>query len=116
MLHKHDKCRGITLFRWFRLNIELWYCPPNYSIRMHRHAHFDGEVLLLVASCWVRKYSSKAPDTIRESDSLFTWFSVPRNVVHWVDTKGSKWIPTIFINVEKWTVKPTTAADDFVSQ
>ena len=111
MIHKHDKAIGITTWRWNYFRIVLWYMPPKFNVEKHMHTDFSGELMLLVASIWVRKIKD---GIMQEADNLFRWYSVPVGCIHWADSKGSSWIPTIFINKESWNKKPTSAAANFI--
>ncbi len=47
MFHKKDSCWGVTLFRWGRRKLELWFVPRDYACVEHVHHDSDGEFFVV---------------------------------------------------------------------
>jgi quercetin dioxygenase-like cupin family protein len=110
ILHRHKDCRGITLLRHGRINIELWYVPAGQNIEPHSHKNFSSSIFILLGkglSCKIKE------GVVKKTNEVRRLFSFSRDTVHWFESE-SKRIPTIFINVEKWNGEPTSACKDFV--
>jgi hypothetical protein len=114
IIHRHregDKTLlGITLWRWEKFQVELWICPPNFSVGEHVHHEMDGEIVLLIGNVNLCK---RVNGEIKSTGRHFKKLSVPRNTPHFFTQKSSRRIPTVFINMERWVTKPTSASVDF---
>ena len=47
MFHKKDSCWGVTLFRFGRRKLELWFVPRDYACVEHVHKDSDGEFFVV---------------------------------------------------------------------
>lgn len=124
LFHKRDVCRGLTLFRWKQLLVELWICPAGYEIEMHSHPHLDAELIPVWGWC---EFFRQPPPVERPNGwhvappesiacSPRRWFrkhTVPMGWVHWFKVATRSRL--IFINIERWQAGhvPTSAAIDF---
>lgn len=46
---RYGPCIGITIWRWGRFKIELWWAPADFAPEEHTHENSDGEFLILWA-------------------------------------------------------------------
>lgn len=46
---RYGPCIGVTLFRWRRFKIELWYAPADFATPEHTHENSSSEFLILYA-------------------------------------------------------------------
>lgn len=108
---KGRTCHGLTLWRGRRTLIELWVCPTNFSVGEHTHEKFDGHITLLVGQVVLCKRVEGAERSTRR---MFKSHSIPAGTPHWFRPSTPRaWLPTVFINVERWRTEPTSAAVDF---
>jgi len=110
LFNRYKKCFGVTLWRWNRTQVELWICPPNHSVGKHYHTDIDGRLMFL---CGNVNLCGVCEGLLKKKSAKFKWHNVPAMMVHWFEPLDSKWIPTVFINVEKWHSNPTSAAINF---
>lgn len=45
--NRKDRCIGLTLFRFGRRKLELWFVPANYACVEHTHKDSDGEFFVV---------------------------------------------------------------------
>lgn len=103
-------CRGITLFKWNNLQLELWMCPPNFSVGEHVHHEFDGNIILLIGNVELCK---RVNGVVKSTGKHFRMLSIPRDMPHFFKAKSGLKIPTVFVNIERWKSPPTSGAIDF---
>lgn len=107
ILHFRD-IFGLRLFRLGRFQVELWVVPAHSSIPAHYHRFCDSHIIHLWGKAWFMvDYRCKFLHT-------FTGFwskEIPRNINHAAVTQDQR---LIFLNIETWHEKPTSAATDFV--
>lgn len=115
LIKRYESCIGLSLPAIGRWKIEFWYAAPGYSIRPHIHPREDIKLCLLFGHN-VRFHRKKSGYLLGESflarfkdiGKMFTinaWDEHSFEVSNW---------PLLFMNIEKWSVKPTSAAEDFV--
>lgn len=101
MIARYGPCWGLTLFRWGRLKVELWFSPADYSPLEHTHDDSDGEFMVLwsrnreiyrlingqreayianTPEVWGRWFSVRAgtPHSFGKGDSCMVWLCVER--------------------------------------
>jgi len=107
IVRRHNRCVGLTLFRWGRKKLEIWFCPRNEEIEPHRHEHIDSMIYLLAG----RMHGRIAE--VRGLVELWRGYPVPAGTVHTATTDS----PCIFANWETWIgdVPVTSAAEDFTA-
>lgn len=108
MFHLFKKTFGLTLFRYSKTQIEIWYVLPSHTIPSHFHECIDSTIIHLFGSCifW------RNTDFLRLK--IFSWrkIKIPRFVVHSA-VAGKCGI--IFINVEKvYDNSKLSAAQDLI--
>ena len=115
ILNRYDSCRGLTLFKWGQLRVEVWYCPAGYTIIEHSHPSEDVELMYVFGSTTF--YRRDIRDDKVESVKcgikyLFRKFSVRFFHSHWFSVGR---LPLIFINFQRFLPgnKPVSAAIDF---
>jgi hypothetical protein len=97
-------CIGYRLIRIFKIQLELWICPPHSCIKPHIHPDLDSYVMHIWGRSFVRRKTSMK---ILPFFSFFRIYKIPRNVVH-SSSNFNNWF--IFLNIERWYSKPTSAA------
>jgi hypothetical protein len=108
-MHRHNGCIGITLFRFGRRQLEVWYCPGGEVIKTHCHEKIDSTLIIL---------AGEMEGTIGSRTGKTGWydflrrFRVPRGVLHSAKITGRF---CIFANYERWTGRPSSAAVDFTA-
>lgn len=101
---RHLNNFGFKLCAFGNAQVELWICfsdiPPHY------HASMDSRIVWLLGSMsGTRANRTKRfgwRDTLRS-------FKVPAGVYHHATCSPF----AVFLNIEKWTTQPTSAAVDF---
>lgn len=112
-IHRYERCFILTFLTFGKWQLELVYAPKNYRIR--EHSHDQQSIKLIPIFChnirfWRRKrndvLSTSFQATFRHIGRVFT---INAGDYHYFEC--SNW-PLVFINVEKWNTKPTSAAVD----
>ena len=112
---RYGPCVGLTVFRWFRFKVELWYAPAAYAPPPHRHDNSSTEFTILWARnrrIWrmvgghVDAYTANTPGVWGK------FLSVRAGTIHAFDHGDSC---MIWLAFEKWNpgVKVTSVAEDF---
>lgn len=109
MIRRHNRCRGIRLWKWGRFQIEVWFCPKGEVIETHAHQHIDSKIIVLYGGMWGSIGNRVG------SPRRFKAFEVPAGVRH--GAAISDYQCCIFANVERWKngVDVTSAAEDFTA-
>lgn len=103
MISRFQKCIGLTLWRWNRFQVELWFCPKGERIPDHCHSNIDSTIVHLFGSCF-----GHINNDFRTILGLPKSWNIPAGVVHGA-VVGGCWV---FLNVERWNGNPTSAAKD----
>lgn len=114
LFNKYEGCRGITIFRGKKRNIEVWYCPSNYTIPEHSHPKEDIELMFIFGHC---KFYRRNPDgdyvsAVMRPFNVGRTFSIPAGFYHYF----TSWkLPLIFVNFSTFIKGyiPRSAVDDF---
>lgn len=114
LIRRYESCIGLSLPSIGRWKLELWFAPSGYQIQPHSHDNVDIWLYLLFGEriCFFRR---------RKNDTNWQefqgrWyhigrrFTIRRGVLHYFHVSR---FPLIFLNVEKWYSKPTSASEDF---
>lgn len=115
MIARYGPCIGITIFRWFRWKVELWYAPANYSTPEHAHDDSSGEFTILFARnrrIW-RRIGERIDSYVANVPAVWGRFlSVRAGTPHGFDAGDSCMIWLCF---ETWRpgAKVTSVAKDF---
>lgn len=108
----YDKsCFGITLFKWGKFKLELWFIKAGYKIIPHSHpkehielTHIFGHAeFFQIHQGYRRSFKASFRDIGRT-------FSIYPGDIHWFNVSK---FPLVFLNKEYWLTKPTSAAIDF---
>lgn len=107
MISRFQRCVGFRLFRLFRWQLEIWCCPKGEVIPLHVHEHCDSRI-----THWVGNVEWMMGDKRRTlSINNIGWTRhVPAGAVHGAKVHSF----SIFTNLEKWTGRPSSAAEDFL--
>ncbi len=116
MIARYGPCWGITLFRWFRWKLELWYAPAWFATPEHTHENSDGEFTILWSRYRriYRKVHDRTDDYIAMHPYCWgKWLSVRAGTPHAFESGDSC---MIWLCWQTWKkgVKVTSPADDFV--
>lgn len=109
----YESCIGLSLPSIGRWKIEFWWAPPGYSIKPHTHDNEDIELFFLFGhNC--RFHRLEKGHLLGESflarfKHFGKHFSIRAGTIHSFDV--SNW-PLLFMNIEKWHTKPTSASED----
>jgi hypothetical protein len=115
MLKRYERCIGLSFPAIGRFKIEIWFCPPGYTIREHTHPNEDIKLILLfghqVKFHRRKKGESDNCSFMARFRHIGRVFTINAGDAHFFEV--SKW-PLVFMNVEKWKdgVTPTSASDD----
>lgn len=105
---RFQNCRGVRLFRLGSWQAEVWYCPAGEVIPPHHHEHIDSRIVYLAGQMiFVRDSAVKLMSRWRDR---FKFLRVRPNQLHYAAVTGRF---GLFLNLEHWTGKPTSAAVDF---
>lgn len=115
MIARYGPCWGLTLWRWGRRKVELWYAPADYATPEHTHEDSDSEFLILwarnrviyrVVNCMIESYVAHTPGVWGK------WLSVRAGTPHAFKTGTSC---LIWISSQTWKpgVTVTSVAEDF---
>lgn len=119
---RYEGALGITLWRWNRKKVEIWFAKKDYSPQEHAHDGCDGEFMVLYSknrriyrktmgdkpewssdyNCWMipRFEIHEGDEYIANTPQVWgKWLTVPAGVPHKFDTGDSC---MIWLVVEKW--------------
>lgn len=106
MIERFGRIVGLKLFRFRNRQVELWFCPKGERIPLHFHEAIDSHLVFLFGRMfWTSDGRSKE---LSWRNFLFNWI-IPANVAHGAVVTG---LCGVFMNIEKWTAEPTSAAKD----
>lgn len=114
MIFKHyESCRGISFPSFGNWKLEIWFCKPGYTIREHTHAQEDIKLIFLFGH-YVKFHRRKKNEFLGESflariKDIGRIFTINAGDAHYFEV--SNW-PLVFLNIEKWHCKPTSASED----
>lgn len=119
LFNRHERCYGLTLFRAFQWNVEIWVCLPGYEIKPHSHPNEHVELMYLFGrTTFYRINVNDVNNLFTESftpckKNIFKTFTISPGTIHWF--KVSTW-PLVFINFARFLDghKPVSAAKDFI--
>ena len=108
MIHRHDKCIGITLWKWGHFQIELWCVPSMETIESHCHPSIDSTLIFLFGRMFGR--IGERQGWVSNADCLRR-FAIPAGIEHSATTAKF----TAFLNIERWRAgsNVTSASVDF---
>jgi mannose-6-phosphate isomerase-like protein (cupin superfamily) len=105
VIRKHNRCRGIRVWKWNSFQIEVWFLPKGEWIEPHVHNRIDSRIVLLFGHMTGR--------IGRDTGYAKPWkaYQVPAGMLHSATADTF----CIFANVERWQGEPTSAAEDFTA-
>lgn len=114
MIARYGPCVGLTLFKWGRTKVELWYAPASYAVPEHTHNDSDGEFTVLWSKNReiYRVIDGKRQSYIATTPQIWgRWLSVRAGTPHAFGMGDSC---MVWICVERWKpgVKVTSVAND----
>lgn len=110
VFHRHQRSRGVVLWRWGSVQVELWYLPAEERILPHTHPRIDSTLYLF---SWDADIGVRRPGEHWDYGAggwLGKRFRIGPRDQHWIST----WSPTLVLNVQRWVGSPTSAAVDWV--
>jgi len=102
---RHNGCRGFKIWKWGKIQIELWLVPKHEYIEPHVHQTVESMIMLIFGTMVGR--IDETAGTVKP----FHRYSVPAGVIHSARAQSF----CAFINIERWHGEPTSAADDFTA-
>lgn len=111
IFRRHNRVRGVRIWKWGTFQIEVWFCPKEEFIEPHVHQRIDS-TLVLLAGEMLGTIRDKT-GWVRCPEDRFRKFHVPAGTVH--SAKIGRFC--VFANIERWgwTGDVTSAADDFTA-
>lgn len=118
LFNRHERCVGLTLFRWRRWNVEIWYCPKGYEVKPHSHNHEHIELMYLFGKTTFSRLnidSQKSESFSPRWYHMFRRFTVLPMQTHWFKVSS---LPLVFINFATFLdgYQPTSASIDFYAK
>lgn len=116
MVNRYKECWGLSLFKWGRYKIEIWYAPRGFKIEKHKHPNQDIRLYFIFGhGTTFYRQRDTANESIVAERTIAWWnigarFNILRGDYHWFTVSR---FPLIFMNIEKWYIKPTSASEDF---
>lgn len=107
LCHRHNGCIGFILFRAGKRQCELWYCRHGEEIEPHVHQKIDSTLVILGGGMDGRIGGRRG---IVGWQDFLRRFHIPAGTVHSAKITGRF---CLFLNFERWTGNPTSAAIDF---
>lgn len=109
---RYKGCLGITLLRIGKFKAELWIIPPLFKIDEHLHPNQDIKIIYLWGEAIFYRNNRNIDEYKSFSvsrETIFKTFNVRAYHSHWFDNFYHR---LVFINLEFWKIKPTSAAVD----
>jgi hypothetical protein len=114
MLRRYESCIGLSLPAIGRWKLEVWFAPPGYKIAPHTHDLEDIKLILLfghnVRFYRQKKGSNRLETVLARFSNIGRLFNIRAGDLHYFTV--SDW-PLVFLNIEHWHCKPTSACEDF---
>lgn len=112
-IFRHGPCWVFRLWKGRRHTIELVYAPAGYEIEKHSHPNQNISLCFLFGKARFSRLSNISG--LVEADvvwpkNMFKTFNIAWFHTHWFSVSNS---PLLFINLERWFIEPTSAAEDF---
>jgi len=102
-INKFRASRGLVLFRFKSILIEIWWTPKGAMIDSHYHENVDSLIIHIWGHCFFNKVIDGINKTQEISNfSFFRWFSIPSGIIHSV-LVGNRGL--LFLNIEKWKLQ-----------
>jgi quercetin dioxygenase-like cupin family protein len=108
MFIRFQRSLGIRIFRFGKVQAELWLCPKGERLPAHRHAKMESRITFVAGRMLFTRDDRTIP--LGLGQTLRT-FKVAAGQAHSAIVTG---LFGIFLNVESWTERPTSAAHDFI--
>ena len=110
MFQRHNRCRGLRVWKWGRWQVELWFCPRGEHIEPHVHKKIDSTIFF-IAGHMTGRIQERIGNLDWPADS-FRRFDIPAGVEH--EARIGSFC--IFANFERWKSDDVTSAcDDFTA-
>jgi len=104
-MRRHNRCRGLRIWKWNSFQIEVWFCPKGEVIEPHVHNRIDSKIVLLFGYM-IGRIAGRLGHA-----KLFKAYPIPAGMVHTAEISRF----SIFANFERWRGEPTSAAEDFTA-
>lgn len=118
--HFVGRLKGITVWEKYPFKIQVWIAPPNFNVPDHCHPNIDSIVVHLEGEIYLRVNGNDfiTPEIIKrlelKGDSIDgKHFHIKPGMVHGFSTGPNG---GVFMNIEKWTGKMTSAELDWVGE
>lgn len=115
MIARVGPCIGLTLFRWFRFKVELWFAPASYCVPEHTHNDSSSEFYILYSKnrYIYRRIGTRIESYITRMPGIWErCLSVRAGTPHGF-TRGKTCMIWLVFETWKKGAKVTSVAEDF---
>jgi len=113
LIERYQSCVGLSLPAFGKWKIELWLALPGYKIKPHSHDNVNIKLTFLfghnVMFHRIKKNAELCMSFMAQLRHIGKTFTINAGDIHWFEVSR---FPLIFINVEKWFIKPSSASID----
>lgn len=110
LFHRKGRCRGVVLWRWGCLQVELWWIPAGERVPAHTHPHVDSTLRLWAVEADIGVRCPRQEWRCEMGSFCGRAFHIGPRDEHWL----MAWTPAVVLNVQRWVGSPTSAAVDWV--
>lgn len=118
--HFVGRLEGVTVFENYPFKVQIWICPPRINVPDHCHPNIDSIVVHLEGEIYLRVNGKDfiTPEIIKrmelKGESIDgKHFHIKPGMVHGFSTGPNG---GVFMNIEKWTGKMTSAELDWIGE
>jgi hypothetical protein len=116
---RYESCRGITVFKFGRYKLDLWFAPADYSVKEHTHPLSDGKFWVIFGHnrvIWKYRRNNlveRVSYTLKFPQCLLHVLRVRGNEPHGFEVGSTS---MIWFCLQKWKrgVNVTSIIEDFV--
>lgn len=100
-------CIVVKIFRFSKFQVEIIFCPPKEKIPLHSHPNIKSTFIHLFGRAVIHR---NGKSKILRRFSYFETHGLNFGESHGAINDNSNWF--IFLNFERWKIKPTSASED----
>lgn len=112
---RYESCVGLSLPALGKWKIEFWFASSGYEIKPHTHPDLDIKLMFIFGhnTTFYRDRGAMRAQKLVKWWNIGKTFTILRGDSHHFTV--SKW-PLLFMNIERWYKKPTSAAESFYAR